>query len=78
VRVLGRDGYGSELTDISRFSLRPWGPFPLVGYAELRDGRSVHMLGVAAPNPITRPNNQTAQRMIAQLNEPLDHLRPRA
>jgi hypothetical protein len=53
---------------IARFSLRRWGPFPLMGHADLTDDSSIHIFGIEAPNPLTRPRNQSAQKLIAELD----------
>lgn len=55
-------------TEIAGFSLRPWGVFPLVGQVDLKDGSSVHVFGIEAPNPLTRPNNRSAHRLKDELN----------
>jgi len=57
---------------IAQFSLRRWGPFPLIGLVDLTDHSSEHIFGIAAPNPLTRPRNRSAQKLIAELNEVLD------
>jgi hypothetical protein len=53
---------------LARFTLRRWGPFPLMGHAVLTDDSSVHIFGIEAPNPLTRSRNQSAQKLIADLN----------
>lgn len=61
---------------ISRFSLRTWGLFYTpIGHVDLKDGSSVHILGIGAPNPGTRPRNQSAQRLIEELNDMLTKVR---
>jgi Bacterial PH domain len=55
-------------SEIRGFSLGPWSLFPLIGLVELRDGRVEHLWGIQAPNPRTRPNNCSAQELIAELN----------
>lgn len=57
---------------IARFSLRRWGPFPLMGHVDLADHSSEHIFGIEAPNPLTRPRNRSALKLIAELNEVLD------
>jgi len=46
-----------------------------MGHVELKDGTSMHIFGIEAPNALTRPRNQSAQRLIAELNEILDAVR---
>jgi hypothetical protein len=60
---------------IEGFSLRRWGLAPLMGHVDLKDGTSLHIFGIEAPNALTRPRNQSAQRLIAELNEMLDAVR---
>jgi hypothetical protein len=60
---------------IAQFSLRDWGPFPLMGHVDLIDHSSEHIFGIEAPNPLTRPRNRSAQKLIAELNEILDQVR---
>lgn len=55
-------------TDIRGFSVRRAGYFPGVGNVDLNDGTSVRIWGIQIPNPLTRPNNASAQRLIASLN----------
>jgi len=57
---------------IARFSLRRWGPFPLIGHVDLTDHSSQHIFGIEAPNTPTRPRNRSAQKLIAELNQVLD------
>jgi len=57
---------------IAQFSLRSWGPFPLMGHVDLIDHSSEHIFGIEAPNPLTRPRSRSAQKLIAELNEVLD------
>ena len=57
---------------IAQFSLRDWGPFPLMGHVDLIDHSSEHIFGIEAPNPLTRRRNRSAQKLIAELNEVLD------
>lgn len=58
--------------EIAQFSLRQWGPFPLIGFVDLTDHSSEHIFGIEAPNPFTRPRNRSAQKLIAELNQVLD------
>jgi hypothetical protein len=37
---------------IARFSLRRWGPFPLMGHIDLANQSSEHIFGIEAPNPL--------------------------
>jgi hypothetical protein len=60
---------------IDSFSLRRWGLAPLMGHVNLKDGTSTHIFGIEAPNALTRPRNQSAQRLIAELNEILNEVR---
>jgi hypothetical protein len=60
---------------IAQFSLRDWGPFPLMGHVDLIDHSSEHIFGIEAPNPLTRPRNRSAQKLIAELNEVPDQAR---
>lgn len=55
---------------ISGFSLRTRKfIFTPIGHANLKDGSSVPLYGIAAPNPGIRPNSRTAQQMIDELNQ---------
>jgi hypothetical protein len=57
--------------DIQGFSLRPHGLWAEVGHADLRDGRSIHILGIQPPNRLFRPRDRSAQVIIEELNERL-------
>jgi hypothetical protein len=57
---------------VRRFSLRPWKwSFTPIGVADLKDGSSVPILGIAAPNPFFRPRNRVAADMVDELNRML-------
>jgi len=56
-------------TDVVGFSLRPWGPYPAIGHVDLRDGRSIHIWGIEAPNPLFRPKNRSAQLLLQELEQ---------
>ncbi|HEY7477983.1 MAG TPA: PH domain-containing protein [Actinomycetota bacterium] len=42
--------------------------FPRMGLVDLVDGRTIPIAGVVGPNPITRPNNRTAESLMDQLS----------
>ncbi len=61
---------------IDRFSLRPWGLiWTPIGHANLKDGSSVHILGIAAPNPAHWPKHRSAHKAVAELNGILEAAR---
>jgi hypothetical protein len=55
--------------ETQKFKLGTWGLFPRMGYAELTNGSEHHIWGIQAPNPLFRPRNRSADRLIAELNE---------
>ncbi len=54
---------------VAGFSIGPWGPYPGIGWVELVDGRRLHVWGIEIPNPLIRPHNAGAQRVIDQLEQ---------
>lgn len=58
-------------SEIERFSLGRYGPWPHVGLMELKNGSRRHIFGIQAPNPLTRPKNRSAQNLVEQLNQEL-------
>jgi Bacterial PH domain len=58
-------------SEIERFTLGRYGPWPHVGLIELRNGSRRHIFGIQAPNPLTRPKNRGAQILVEQLNQEL-------
>lgn len=57
--------------DIVSFSIGPLGLLPKIGIVELRDGRRIPIVGIQGPNPMMRPNNKSAERLIDLLNDEL-------
>jgi hypothetical protein len=63
--------------EIERFSVGQLGLRPRTGIVELRDGRRIGIWSIQGPNPTTRPNNRSAERLIDQLNQELaEHRAP--
>jgi hypothetical protein len=58
-------------SEIERFALGRYGPWPHVGLIELRNGSRRHIFGIQAPNPLTRRKNRGAQVLVEQLNQEL-------
>jgi hypothetical protein len=63
--------------EIVGFSLRRRGVFPGIGHVELNNGRVIPIYGISIPNPITRPNNRSAQLLVSDLNGVLSDARRR-
>jgi Bacterial PH domain len=63
--------------EIAAFTLRRRGLFPGLGHMDLRDGRAIPIYAISIPNPITRPNNRSAQSLVAELNSLLSDARRR-
>jgi hypothetical protein len=61
---------------LERFSVRPKGLWPRVGIAHLRDGSRVTIWGIQGPNPRTRPENRSAEKLIDALNARLGSMQP--
>ena len=55
--------------EIAGFSLRRKGFFPGLGHVALKDGRAIPIYGISVPNPITRPNNRSAQALVCPIPE---------
>jgi hypothetical protein len=53
---------------ISCFSIRRVGFYPGMGVIERKDASIVPIWGIQVPNPMTRPKNRAAQRLIEELN----------
>jgi hypothetical protein len=62
--------------DVRAFTLERWGLFPAIGVVELTDGSRIPIFGIEAPNPLTRPRNRDAQKLIDELNHLLAMNRP--
>jgi hypothetical protein len=62
--------------DLEGFSIGQRGILPRVGIAHLRDGRQITIWSIQGPNPLTRPKNRDAERMMDDLNAELDAHRP--
>lgn len=62
-------------SEIDCFTIEPSGLFPLVGVLNLKSGEKRRASGLAAPNPLGRPNNRTAQKLIDELNVLLEYTR---
>jgi hypothetical protein len=61
---------------IDHFSLRPWGLiWTPIGHADLKDGTSVHIIGIAGPNPAHWPRQKSAEVSITERNELLSSRR---
>jgi len=58
------------------FSVGAKGLWPRVGIAHLRDGSSVTIWGIQGPNPRTRPENRSAEKLIDALNAHLGSTKP--
>jgi hypothetical protein len=56
---------------ISRFSIRRVGFHPGMGVVDRKDATIVPIWGIQIPNPMTRPKNRSAQRLIEELNRVL-------
>lgn len=54
--------------EVVGFSLQRRGLFPGIGHVELNDGRVIPIYCISIPNPITRPNNRSAQLLVSELN----------
>lgn len=59
-------------SDIERFELKGAGIRSRNAAAKLHDGRLLTIFAIAGPNPITRPNNRSAERLVDDLNAELD------
>lgn len=57
--------------DIAGFHIGPHGAWPRVLVITLGDGRTRRAWGIQGPNPATRPNNRSAERVAEQLNDEL-------
>jgi hypothetical protein len=55
--------------DIRRFRVGARGIWPKSGIVELSDGREIELIGICAPNPLTRPSNKTAESLVSDLEE---------
>lgn len=58
-------------TNLERFSIGTHGIWSRVGIAHLRDGSTVMIWGIQGPNPVARPKNRSAERLIETLNSRL-------
>jgi len=62
--------------EIVRFSIGSHGMLPKTGIVDLRGGERIAIWGIQAPNPVTRPKNRSAERLIEALNAELERHRP--
>lgn len=61
--------------DILSFSLGRYGPYPEMGFVELKDGRRIHIWGIQSKNP-TFMKDEGARHLVDRLNEELARRRP--
>jgi hypothetical protein len=61
--------------EVERFSVGAHGLWPRVGIVHLRDGSTVAIWGIQGPNPVVRPKNRSAERLIVSLNHRLEAAR---
>jgi len=54
--------------DIKGFSVEPLHLLPKVGIVELRNGERVGIWSIQGSNPVIRPNNTSAEKLIEALN----------
>jgi hypothetical protein len=54
---------------IDRFVVDRHGIYPRIGLVELKDGSRIHLWALQGPNPLGRPRNRIAERLIDTLNE---------
>ncbi len=57
--------------DVEGFSIGAQGILTKVGLLQRRGHEPIAMWAIQGPNPATRPNNRSAERMIERLNEEL-------
>lgn len=60
-----------ERSAVRQFRVGTYLFFPRIAIAELKDGRSIPVAGIAGPPPATRPRNMTAENLADRLNDRL-------
>jgi hypothetical protein len=55
--------------EVSAVRIGRWGILPRIALIDLFDGRCLHAFGIQGPNPAFRAGNQSAERLVEELNE---------